>query len=188
MDIPSVSPAVAARAIAAGEATLFDVRTPAEFGELHADGAQNVPLDRLDPARLQHDDKPLYVICRSGGRGRQACTKLLGAGHSGVANIEGGTLAWEAAGLPVVRGRKAMSLERQVRIAAGSLVLVGIGLGLAVHPACFGLAAFVGAGLVFAGVTDTCGMGMLLARMPWNRVAASAAGASCAVVAKGGAS
>ena len=79
--------------------------------------------------------------------------------------------SWQAcaeAGLPVVRGRKMMSLERQVRIAAGSLVLLGVGLGF-VHPAFFGLAGFVGAGLVFAGITDTCGMGMLLARMPWNR-------------------
>ena len=74
------------------------------------------------------------------------------------------------AGLPVVRGKKAISLERQVRIAAGSLVLLGVLLGWLVHPAFIGLSAFVGAGLVFAGVTDTCGMGMMLARMPWNQV------------------
>ena len=84
-------------------------------------------------------------------------------------NVEGGTLAWEQAGLPVVRGKKAMSLERQVRIAAGSLVVLGTALGAFVHPGFLGLSAFVGAGLVFAGVTDTCGMGMVLARMPWNR-------------------
>jgi hypothetical protein len=86
-----------------------------------------------------------------------------------VINIEGGTNACIVAGLPVVRGKKAISLERQVRIAAGLLVLLGVILGWLVHPAFFGLAAFVGAGLVFAGVTDTCGMGMILARMPWNQ-------------------
>jgi hypothetical protein len=74
-----------------------------------------------------------------------------------------------AAGLPVVRGSKAISLERQVRMAAGSLVLLGILLAWLVHPACYGLSALVGAGLVFAGMTNTCGMGLLLARMPWNR-------------------
>ena len=78
-------------------------------------------------------------------------------------------MACIAAGLPVVRGKKAISLERQVRIAAGSLVVVGALLGWSVHPAFVGLSAFVGAGLVFAGITDTCGMGMILARMPWNR-------------------
>jgi rhodanese-related sulfurtransferase len=90
-----------------------------------------------------------------------------------VYNVEGGTAAWERAGLQVVRreGRRVISLERQVRIAAGSLVLIGVTLGWLVHPALFGLAAFVGLGLVFAGVTDWCGMGLLLARMPWNQKA-----------------
>jgi rhodanese-related sulfurtransferase len=96
--------------------------------------------------------------------------RLVAAGVANVVNIEGGTLAWEEAGLPVVRGQKMMSLERQVRIAAGALVLIGVILGWLVDPTFAGLAAFVGAGLVFAGLTDTCGMGMLLARMPWNRV------------------
>lgn len=159
---------------------LIDVRTPAEFRELHAAGARNMPLDRLDCQQLlqgRSPDEPLYVICRSGSRGRQACEKLVAAGGSQIVNIEGGTLAWEQAGLSVVRGKKTMSLERQVRIAAGSLVLVGAGLSF-VHPYFVGIAAFVGAGLVFAGLTDTCGMGMLLARMPWNQVRDS--GASCA--------
>ena len=109
------------------------------------------------------------MICRSGSRGRQACEKILSAGFANVVNVEGGTLAGEQAGLPEVRGKKAVSLARQVRIAAGSLVVLGTALGAFVHPAFLGLAAFVGAGLVFAGVTDTCGMGMVLARMPWNR-------------------
>jgi rhodanese-related sulfurtransferase len=91
-----------------------------------------------------------------------------------VVNVEGGTLAWEAAGLPLVHGaRKAISLERQVRIAAGFLVLVGAVLAMVVHPYFAGLSAFIGAGLMFSGITDTCGMAMVLARMPWNQVKAS---------------
>lgn len=151
---------------------LIDVRTPVEYEEVHAEGARSIPLDRLDPKTLASEcmnGECLYVICRSGSRGRQACEKLLAAGISNVVNVEGGTQAWEQAGLPVIRGRKAISLERQVRIAAGLLVLLGVILGAFVHIAFIGLSAFIGAGLVFAGITDWCGMGMLLARMPWNR-------------------
>lgn len=154
--------------------TLIDVRTPAEFREVHAEIARNVPLDRLRAsdfvALRTGSNEPVYVICRSGSRGKQACEKLQQDGLPEIVNVEGGTQAWEVEGLPVVRGQKAISLERQVRIGAGSLVLIGVLLGWFAHPLFFGLAAFVGAGLVFAGVTDTCGMGLLLARMPWNRV------------------
>lgn len=154
---------------------LIDVRTPVEYRELHVEFARNVPLDQLDPQAIQAErngnhQRPLYVVCRSGSRGKQACEKLLAAGMANVVNVEGGTLACETAGLPVVRGQKTMSLERQVRIAAGTLVFTGAALGFWVHPYFIGLAAFVGAGLVFAGITDTCGMGMMLARMPWNQV------------------
>ena len=128
----------------------------------------------LMQARNGSANEPLYVICRSGSRGQQACEKFLKAGFSNVVNIEGGTMACVEAGLPVVRGKKAISLERQVRIAAGSLVLLGAVLGWFVHPAFIGLSAFVGAGLVFAGITDTCGMGMILARMPWNQCSKNA--------------
>lgn len=156
---------------------LIDVRTPVEFQEVHLLMARNVPLDRLDPAAVMATrngarDEPLYVVCRSGSRGRQACERFRAAGFTNVVNVEGGTLACVEAGLPVVRGKKMISLERQVRIAAGLLVLLGAVLGWLVHPAGMALSAFVGAGLVFAGVTDTCGMGLLLARMPWNRVEA----------------
>jgi rhodanese-related sulfurtransferase len=158
-----------------GKLDLIDVRTPVEFREVHVEVARNVSLDRLDPAALMQsrngsNDEPLYLICRTGSRGRQACEKFLTAGFTNVVNVEGGTLACVESGLPVVRGKKAISLERQVRIAAGLLVLLGALLGWLVHPAFIGLSAFVGAGLVFAGVTDTCGMGLLLARMPWNQV------------------
>ncbi len=153
---------------------LIDVRTPVEYREIHVEVARNIPLDQLDPAAVMQSrngsaNDPLYVICRSGSRGQQACEKFLKAGFSNVVNIEGGTLACVEDGLPVVRGKKAISLERQVRIAAGSLVLLGAGLGAFVHPAFIGLSAFVAAGLMFSGITDTCSMGMLLARMPWNQ-------------------
>ena len=162
---------------------LVDVRTPVEYREIHVDFARNVPLDRLDiPALLAERSgsagDPLYVICRSGSRGKQACEKLAAAGLN-VVNVEGGTLAWDAAGLPVVRGTKAISLERQVRIVAGFLVLLGAVLAMTVHPYFAGVSAFVGAGLMFAGITDTCGMGMLLARMPWNQLSNETPGAAC---------
>lgn len=150
-----------------GGAILLDVRTPAEFQEVHIPQARNLPLDKLDPAAFDKS-QPLLVVCRSGGRGQKACEKLRAAGFT-VSNVEGGTLAWEQAGFPVVRGRKTMSLERQVRILAGGIAGTGAILALAVHPWFAGLPAFIGAGLVFAGVTDTCGMGMVLARMPWNQ-------------------
>lgn len=150
---------------------LIDVRTPAEFAEVHIEFARNIPLDQLNPTTLPQDGAtgdPLYVICRSGGRAQKACEKLQAAGLE-VVQIDRGMQDCQQVGLPLVHGRKTMSLERQVRIAAGSLVVLGAALGWLVHPAWLALAAFVGAGLVFAGLTDTCGMAMLLARMPWNR-------------------
>lgn len=162
---------------------VIDVRTPVEFREVHLEVAKNVPLDRLDPKTLMQArngtaGEPLYVVCKSGGRGAQACEKFSQAGFTNVINVEGGTSACVDAGIPVVRGKKSMSLERQVRITAGSFVLAGVILGYLVHPALFGLSGFIGAGLIFAGITDTCGMGMVLAKMPWNQCSAS--GASCA--------
>jgi rhodanese-related sulfurtransferase len=175
MIVKTISPQQVADLCKNGKIDLLDVRTPVEYRELHVTDARNVPLERLDPAaviqaRNGSKDEPLYFICRSGSRGRQACEKFLAAGFPNVVNVEGGTLACVECGHPVVRGKKAISLERQVRIAAGSLVLLGVLLGWLVHPAFLGLSAFVGAGLVFAGITDTCGMGMMLARMPWNQV------------------
>lgn len=162
---------------------LIDVRTPMEYAEVHAEGARPVPLDRLDPAavmasRTGRADEPLFVICRSGARAAKACEAFRAAGFRNVLNVEGGTDAWERMGLAVVRGRRrVISLERQVRIAAGLIVLAGVFLGWRVHPVFYGLSALVGAGLVLSGVSNTCGMGMLLARMPWNR----RAGQECAV-------
>ena len=149
---------------------LIDVRTPGEFRSVHAEGALNHPLESLDAEALPFGkDDTLHLICQSGGRSAMACQKLETAGYEAVVNLEGGTSAWQAAGFPVVEGKKAMSLERQVRIAAGSLIVIGAAIGYFVHPGGFGLSAFVGAGLVFAGLTDTCAMGMMIAKMPWNQ-------------------
>jgi rhodanese-related sulfurtransferase len=153
---------------------LFDVRTPAEFAEVHVPQAINAPLDQLDPSAILESrhvpvGQPAYLLCRSGARATKAAEKFAKAGHDIGVIVQGGTLAWIEAGLPVERGTaKVISLERQVRIGAGSLVLLGVLLALFVHPYFISLSAFVGAGLVFAGVTDWCGMGLLLAKAPWN--------------------
>ena len=149
---------------------LIDVRTPAEYGSIHADGAENHPMESLQLEKIPFSkEQEIHVICQSGGRSMKVSQKLEAAGFTHIVNIEGGTLAWHAAGLPVVEGKKVMSLERQVRIAAGTLVVIGVAVGQFVHPGGFALSAFIGAGLVFAGVTDTCGMGMMIAKMPWNQ-------------------
>lgn len=161
--------------------TLIDVRTPAEYGEVHVDFARNMPLDRLDPREIRGigGDGPVYFVCKSGSRSQKACEKMVAAGMPDVVSVAGGTTACEEAGLPVVRGRKVMSLERQVRIAAGALVAIGAALAAFGPDPMWrqigaGLAGFVGLGLVFAGLTDTCGMAMLIARMPWNQACRSA--------------
>jgi rhodanese-related sulfurtransferase len=153
-----------------GSIRLIDVRTPAEYEAVHIEGATLMPLDRLDPANVRANaDAPCVLVCHSGKRAAQAREKLAAAGCENLAVLEGGVAAWEQAGLPLKRGRQTLSLERQVRIAAGLLVLTGVALGTWVHPAFYGLSAFVGAGLAFAGLTDWCGMAMLLAKMPWNQ-------------------
>lgn len=175
--VTSITPQELQKRRASGEQIeLIDVRTPAEFREIHADLARLVPLDQLDPKAVldtrESREAPLFVICRTGNRSRKAIEKFQAAGFTNLVNVEGGTLAWEQAGLPLVRGKKSISLERQVRIAAGLLVFVGSLLGAFVSPWFLILPGFVGAGLTFSGITDTCGMGMLLARMPWNQVGA----------------
>jgi rhodanese-related sulfurtransferase len=150
---------------------VIDVRTPVEFAEIHVPQARNIPLDELKPGSLQlSKDQPVYLLCRSGQRATKAAEKIMREGFVQAIVIEGGTLAWIDANLPVTRSAaKVISLERQVRIVAGALVLIGVLLGWFVHRWFFGLPAFVGAGLIFAGATDFCGMGLLLAKLPWNK-------------------
>jgi rhodanese-related sulfurtransferase len=169
----TIAPAEASAVVGSGRGTLVDVRTPPEFREVHAQGAQLVPLDVLDRHAVEvargANAGPVYLLCASGIRATKAAEKLRNAGLDEVVVVEGGTNAWVAAGLPVIRGRKTISIERQVRIGAGSFVLAGTALGRFVHPAFYLLAAFVGAGLVFAGVSDICGLAIVLAKAPWNR-------------------
>ncbi len=150
---------------------LIDVRTPAEYGEMHIPGSQLHPLDRLDHSAIRQlsETGPVYVLCRSGNRATQAIRDLEKGGIENLHLVEGGITACETEGLEMNRGKKVMSLERQVRIAAGALIVIGVLIGFFAHPAGFGLSAFVGAGLMFAGITDSCAMGMLIAKMPWNQ-------------------
>jgi rhodanese-related sulfurtransferase len=152
-------------------ASLIDVRTPVEFAEVHVSQARSVPLNELNPNSLQlPKDQPVYLLCRSGQRATKAADKFAKEGFVQPVVVEGGTLAWIEANLPVTRSAvKVMSLERQVRIAAGALVFIGVLLAQFVDSRFIWSSGFVGAGLVFAGVTDFCGMGLLLAKMPWNK-------------------
>ncbi|MFC4117157.1 rhodanese-like domain-containing protein [Nonomuraea zeae] len=150
---------------------VVDVRTPAEFGTAHIDGAINLPLDQVDAhlRRIVTDaGGRLLLICQSGSRAERARAALSDAGLSDVAVLDGGMNAWIASGAPVNRGRARWPLERQVRLAAGSIVLASVVASLWI-PFALLLAAFVGAGLAFAALTDTCAMGLLLARLPYNR-------------------
>ena len=150
---------------------LLDVRTPAEFGTAHIPGAYNVPLDTLGEHAHElhrHLEMPVVVICRTGNRARQAEQRLAAAGMSNVHVLEGGMDAWDDGRREVRRGVETWALERQVRLVAGSIVLGGIVASLRWPKARF-VSGFVGAGLTFAAVTDTCAMGMALAKLPYNR-------------------
>jgi len=170
MDIRNIPPSEAQRLIGDG-ATLIDVRAPDEHARSRIPGAVNVPLGRLSADSAPGD--VLLFHCRSGMRTTQAAAQLAkAAGERDCYIVEGGINAWQASGLPVIETRGApIELQRQVMIAAGSLVLGGTTLSLLLSPAWISLAMFVGAGLTFAGITGFCGMARLLALMPWNRVA-----------------
>jgi rhodanese-related sulfurtransferase len=154
---------------------LLDVRTPSEFDNGHIAGAYNVPLDQLHEhaQEVRAARGAVVLICQSGQRAQKADALLRSAGMATMHVLDGGMKAWLAAGYPVRRIRARMSLERQVRIAAGAMVAAGSIAALTVSPLWALLPALVGSGLVFAGVSDTCTMGMLLARLPYNRAAAS---------------
>lgn len=158
---------------------VLDVRTPAEFESAHIPGSYNLPVEQLGAHRgvLGGGTQPLVLVCRSGNRAREAQVLLHSAGRDALEILEGGLIAWERAGLPVERGQQRWSMERQVRGVAGGLVLAGALGGLFVWRPLGALAGFVGGGLLYSALTDTCGMATLLARLPYNR------GASCDVTA-----
>lgn len=149
--------------------TVLDVRTPAEYESEHVPGSLHVELGELE-ARMNTipAGRLVAVVCRSGARARDAATRLLRHGYE-VTVLDGGLNAWRRDGGMAQEGAKALALDRQVQLTIGTGIVIGSLLGWLIHPAWFGLPAFFGAGLVFAGVTGTCGLAMALARMPWNR-------------------
>ena len=159
------------------EVELIDVRTPAEYRAGHASGARLIPLDELSPESLAAQvqgpgagqDGPVYLICQSGLRAQKAAERLMTTGYRNLALVEGGTDAWEKAGLPMARCGKAISLERQVQIAIGVLLILKVFLGFTLHELFFAATALIGTGLIVAGTTRWCGMARLIALLPWNR-------------------
>ena len=176
---------------------IIDVRTPMEHHEKRLTCAHtHIPLDQLDPRAFMEQnnlpsDTPVYLLCRSGGRATQAAAKFISAGYPNVSVIAGGIMACETCGHDIIGTavpspgptgrcgppsltdgfftiRRPITLERQVRITAGALVLAGLLGTVLIHPAFIGITAFVGAGLLYAGLTDRCGMALILARAPWN--------------------
>ena len=173
-----------ARMRGASEAPLIvDVRLPVEYRAVHLEPSVSLPLDEIARRRDELPrERDLVLVCRTGARARLAAAELAGF-RTRV--LEGGIVAWQEAGHPVVEGKAHMSLERQVRIAAGTLAGLGGVLAVTVSPWLGLLPTFVGAGLVYSGLTDRCGMAMLLAKLPYNRIAADAGGACAAPVASG---
>ncbi len=150
---------------------VLDVRTPGEFETAHIAGAYNVPLDLLREHRdeiVTHLDEDVVLVCRSGQRAAAAEETLRDAGLSNVHILDGGISAWEARGFAVNRGAGRWDLERQVRLVAGSIVLTSV-LGSIAAPRLKWLAGAVGGGLTFAALSNTCAMGMLLSKLPYNR-------------------
>ena len=156
---------------------LIDVRTAAEYRAGHVAGAKLIPMDELNAETLAANEQyagagheeTLYLTCEYGMRAQQAAERLFDAGYQNLAIIEGGTQAWKKAGLPIQRCANAISLERQVQIAIGMLLVLKVLFGFTVHELFFVAGAAIGAGLITAGITRWCGMAQLMARMPWNR-------------------
>lgn len=156
---------------------IIDVRTGGEFESAHIAGSHNVPLGTLgehSSELIAHIDRPVVLVCASGGRAEQAGKLLAGSGLDNVQVLTGGIGSWLDTGGDVVRGRQRWSLERQVRLVAGLIVLISVVVSFAWGPARI-LAGFIGAGLAFAAITNTCGMAIALSKLPYNR------GATCDV-------
>jgi rhodanese-related sulfurtransferase len=153
-----------------GDITLVDVREYPEYAGGRVRGARLVPLGDLATwARGIDRNRPVYVICRTGRRSSEAQRELVALGFTAVVNVKGGLMAWQGAGYPVERDAKApWALERQVRLVAGLMILTGVVLSALVAQPFVWLVGLVGLGLAYSAVTDSCAMGLLLARLPWN--------------------
>ncbi|MDX2274446.1 MAG: rhodanese family protein [Hyphomonadaceae bacterium] len=171
MTLAPISPVELKKRLDSGDAVLIDIRETDEHAREHIIGAHLAPLSAIDAHDFDRDKDKLAVFhCKSGMRTQANAAQLLAKGFREAAFLEGGLEAWKAAGLPVHSNAKApLEIMRQVQIAAGALVMIGVALGLLFHPAFFALSAFVGGGLFFAGASGWCGMALLLKQMPWNR-------------------
>jgi rhodanese-related sulfurtransferase len=176
--IPSIPPRQLHKMLDEEQATaVIDVRSMAEYRSGHIPGAQLIPIEDLSAEAIEEQfsrsgighDETLYLTCLAGPRAQKAAELLHQAGYSNLRLIEGGTQAWQQAGLPMQVCGTAITLERQVQIAIGSLLVMKVLLGFSVHELFFAATAIIGAGLIVAGTTSWCGMARLMALMPWNR-------------------
>lgn len=170
--IKSVDAKTAKEWLSKNEAIIVDVREPGEYAAIHIAGAKLIPIGTINNEKLPElNNKKLIIHCHLGRRGETACEKLLlGNSNLDIYNLEGGITAWEKAGFDVEKtGRKFLSIERQVQMTIGSGVLIGLILGYLIHPGFLFLSAFFGAGLLFAGITGSCGLAILIGKMPWNQ-------------------
>ncbi|MGQ4646340.1 rhodanese-like domain-containing protein [Lyngbya aestuarii] len=153
------------------DVTLIDVREPSEYAGEHIPEATLVPLSSFDPKKIPNDsNKQLVLYCQTSNRSRQAAQQLLAADLAEVSHLQGGLNAWKQLGYTTIINKNApISMMRQVQIVAGSLVVAGTLLGVLVSPGFLILSGFVGAGLAFAGITNTCLLAMLLAKLPYNQ-------------------
>lgn len=153
------------------DVNLIDVRTPAEYNSKHIKGAFNVPLDRLAEHKdsLKNSKRQVVFICKTGMRSHRACQAVEAMGIENTQSLEVGVDDLETQGFETIKGKTKWDLERQVRFVAGLLVMIGVLLGFFLNQYFFILSGLIGFGLVFAAITNTCAMGMLLAKLPYNK-------------------
>ena len=158
---------------------LVDVRTPLEFESEHIENSFNIPLDELGKRASElKKDSEIILICRSGNRAGRA-SQVLSAHQYQTVVMEGGIESWKKEKLPLVEGKKVISLERQVQLTIGLILLASVTAGFLVNKWFFILPAIIGAGLTFAGLTGTCGLALLIAKAPWNQIPSAEKSGCC---------
>lgn len=169
MSLAQLSPAETRRRVEHGLAVLVDIREPDEHARECIAVARSLPLSQFADGTASSEALPVVFHCQSGNRTAVNADRLSRCGAREVFVMEGGLNAWKAAGLPtVVDRRQPLPLQRQVMIAAGSIIVVSLALAYAVSPWFGGVTLFMGCGLTFAGISGWCGLAKLLERMPWN--------------------
>lgn len=153
------------------DTVFIDVRTPAEFGSEHIPNSYNIPLDEIDSYKTKlHDlNKDMVIICRSGRRATSACEKLEHIENNQIRILDGGITSWIQHDYKVIKGKQRWDIERQVRFTAGLLVFIGVLFGYFISSYLYLLSGLVGLGLVFAAITNTCAMGYIFSKLPYNR-------------------